>query len=225
MAVILDLWMNTIYKDEQVQGSDLGPVVYMRNGSGSPLIGYSELALRWGLSKATVGRVLKKLEELDYLSLLIFPGRHGSAIYLKNYLSTMFQISDVMLDKEEVAMSLNIKIAVPEKDTEDPMDTKIEDHACVSNTVSSVSKPYIKIMVQKVLEMLSTQGLPCCECSKIKYKLSPLSHACREIFYPYSDQKDPQQEQFVFELTCGNIAYVFELTLIPMKNKPIRRSL
>jgi hypothetical protein len=56
--IILDLWMNTVYNDEQVQGSEEGPVVYMRNGTGSPLIGYANLALRWGLSKATVGRIL-----------------------------------------------------------------------------------------------------------------------------------------------------------------------
>ncbi|MBQ8752064.1 MAG: hypothetical protein IJZ13_03060 [Clostridia bacterium] len=38
---------------------------------------------------------------------------HGSAIYLKSYLSTMFQISDVMVDKEEVAMSLHIEVELP----------------------------------------------------------------------------------------------------------------
>ena len=38
MDCLLDLWINTIYNDEQVQGSDIGPVVYMRNGTGNPLI-------------------------------------------------------------------------------------------------------------------------------------------------------------------------------------------
>ena len=45
--------------------------------------------------------------------MLTFPGRHGMVIYLQNYLSTMFQICDVMLDKAEVAMCLNIRIALP----------------------------------------------------------------------------------------------------------------
>lgn len=106
MDAMLDLWINTVYNDTQVQGSEVGPVVYMRNGTGSPLIGYAELAQRWGVSKATAGRYLRKMQELDYLSMVAFPGTHGTAIYLKQYLSTMFQISDVMIDKDEVAMSL-----------------------------------------------------------------------------------------------------------------------
>lgn len=66
MDIILDLWVSTVYNDNQVQGSDLGPVVYFRNGTGNPLVAYTELAVRWGLSRATVGRVLKKLAALDY---------------------------------------------------------------------------------------------------------------------------------------------------------------
>ncbi|MFR4886458.1 MAG: hypothetical protein ACLUDL_21100 [Eubacterium callanderi] len=67
------------------------------------------------MSRATVGRVLKKLAALDYISLMSFPGRHGSVVYLKNYLSTMFEISDVMVDKEEVAMTLNIHLELPDE--------------------------------------------------------------------------------------------------------------
>ncbi len=115
MDIILDLWVSAVYNDNQVQGSDLGPVVYFRNGTGNPLVTYTELAVRWGLSRATVGRVLKKLAALDYISLMSFPGRHGSVVYLKNYLSTMFEISDVMVDKEEVAMTLNIHLELPDE--------------------------------------------------------------------------------------------------------------
>ena len=32
MDIVLDLWISAIYNDNQVQGSDLGPVVYFRNG-------------------------------------------------------------------------------------------------------------------------------------------------------------------------------------------------
>lgn len=66
MDIILDLWVSAVYNDNQVQGSDLGPVVYFRNGTGNPLVAYTELAVRWGVSRATVGRVLKKLAALDY---------------------------------------------------------------------------------------------------------------------------------------------------------------
>ncbi len=53
MDALIDVWINTVYNDPQVKGSEAAPVVYMRNGTGSPLIGYAELAERWGISKAT----------------------------------------------------------------------------------------------------------------------------------------------------------------------------
>ena len=230
MDAVLDLWMNTIYNDEQVQGSEIGPVAYMRNGTGSPLIGYADLALRWGLSKATAGRILKKLEEKDYLSLLIFPGRHGSVISLKNYLSTMFQISDVMIDKEEIAMSLSIKISIPESvPPEEPESSSPGIQLFVSDSEFSVSKTHIEIIIQKVAEMLIAQGLSCCGCPKSIYKLSPLSPACKEEFYPQSSKQGggyPQAERFSLEIVCEGLkkTFLFELTLIPVENKPLGRN-
>ena len=175
MDCLLDLWINTIYNDEQVQGSDIGPVVYMRNGTGNPLISYSELAARWGLSKATVGRMLKRMEKMGYISLVAFPGNRGSVIYLQNYLSTMFQISDVMIDKEEVAMSLNIKITLPE---EQPDDAGAEQNSG-SKTAFRVSKSAVEIIAQKVGEILTAQGFSCFSCPKVQYKLYPLSDDCK----------------------------------------------
>ncbi len=102
MDAVLDLWVSTVYNDAQVQGSELGPVVYLRNGTGCPLVAYSDLAARWGLSKATVGRILKKLAQMDYISLTAFPGRTGSVIYLRSFLSTMSQISDVLIEFQDV---------------------------------------------------------------------------------------------------------------------------
>ena len=93
MDIVLDLWVHAIYNDGQVQGSELGPVVYFRNATGNPLTNFSDLALRWGISKATVSRILNKLQDKGYLSLVSFTGRHGSVIYLRSYLSTMFNVS------------------------------------------------------------------------------------------------------------------------------------
>ena len=33
MDIVLDLWLSTVYNDTQVQGSEVGPVVYLRNGT------------------------------------------------------------------------------------------------------------------------------------------------------------------------------------------------
>ena len=45
-CALLDMWINTIYNDERVDGSKVGPVVYYRNCSGNPLISYDTLAKR-----------------------------------------------------------------------------------------------------------------------------------------------------------------------------------
>lgn len=169
---MLDLWINTVYNDTQVQGSEVGPVVYMRNGTGSPLIGYAELAQRWGVSKATAGRYLRKMQELDYLSMVAFPGTHGTAIYLKQYLSTMFQISDVMIDKDEVAMSLNIHIQMDEETEE----------GSVSENSSGVSKSHTEIMLRDD------------RCTI--YSVRP--HTCR--LYPFTAEPCPEEHRIKWYL-------------------------
>ena len=175
MDVLLDLWINTVYNDTQVQGSDVGPVVYLRNGTGNPLLGYAELAQRWGVSKATAGRYVRKLILLDYISAVSFAGTHGTALYLKNYLSTMFQISDILVDKDEVALSLNLSVPVDEYED--------VDETSGSNSENSGSDSYTEIIAQKVGQILSAQGFPCIFCHKSVYKLLPLSHDCKEELF------------------------------------------
>lgn len=207
MDIVLDLWLHTIYQDNQVQGSDKGPVVYFRNGTGNPMTNFSDLALRWGISKSSVSRVINKLEKMDYLSLISFPGRHGSVIYLNSYLSTMFQISDVMIDKEEVSMAFHIPFRAPDSCL-DIDDSPIRDEQiCVPEEENSVSKPHMRAMVRKVAKILATQGLPCCECSRTIYKLYVLSD-CEEGNYRYS-----------LRMSCpdGWEGYQFELTLSPIQ--------
>lgn len=205
MDVVLDLWISAIYKDQQVQGSEIGPVVYFRNGSGNPLITYGDLASRWGISRSSVGRLLKKLAKLGYLSLMSFPGRTGSIIYLRNYLSTMFQISDILVDKAEVAMALNLNLTIP-------CPEKFEDNIavngdiCVSKELSSVSKTHMRMIVQKIVLFLSGQGVACFGCGKAKYMLYPLSDDCLGI------GEEDAGTIFRLDMCCGNrLIYRFEL--------------
>lgn len=215
MDILLDLWVSAIYNDPQVEGSELGPVVYLRNGTGKPLVNYSELAARWGLSRTTVGRVLKKLADADYISLMTFPGRHGSVIYLKNYLSTMFEVSDVMVDKEEVAMTLNIRLELPEKEDINHEPTQIEHEVIVPNELACVSKSNIEIIVQKMAELLVAQGISCFECPLSRYKLYPLSDDCWEKFLPRTREKPT--DRFGLIILCGDKKVAnFELTLSPI---------
>ena len=207
--ILLDLWISAVYRDDQVQGSFDGPVVYLRNGTGGPLVSYSELAQRWGLSKATVGRVLRKLEKAGHISLLTFPGRHGTAIYLQNYLSTMFQISDVMVDKDEVAMALNIQVSAPAQGMDELQNS-------VSNDPIIVSNPHQEAAAQKVLQLLVLQGVCCAECPRMTYMLYPLSRDCRGI-----GERDMVVRRFRMDVLCsgGAVVYTFEFSTKPVEGK------
>lgn len=214
MDILLDLWMSAVYNDSQVQGSEIGPVVYFRNGTGSPLAAYSEMAVRWGISKATTGRILKKLADMDYISLISFPGRTGSVIYLHSYLSTMFQISDVLVDKEEVAMVLKINLALPDETDSQEDSTVTEHEICVSEELSSVSKSNMETVITKVAQILDAQGISCFRCPKSIYKLYPLSDVCREEYISHILKG---AVRFGMTVSCGEDkpVYTFELTLSP----------
>lgn len=207
MDAVLDLWLNTVYNDPQVQSSDIGPVVYLRNGTGCPLVSYAELATRWGVSKATAGRYLKRLAEQGYLQLTTFPGTHGTAIYLQNYLSTMFQISDIVVDKDEVAMRLGIKLSLQE-------DVALAGTVSSgSNEDDSVSEPNYHHIERKVREILVAQGLACASCPKSRYMLLPLSDDCEVSLEGVS----PLHRWLRLVVTCGTAreVYHFELRLRP----------
>ena len=212
MDIILDLWTSAVYNDNRVQGSFLGPVAYFRNGSGCPLISYAELAQRWGVSKATVGRILKKLSNRGYLALMTFPGRHGTAIYLQNYLSTMFQISDVLVDKDEVALSLNIKLSSPNG----PESSEQSTCESVSNNSAIVSKQHHEILAAKVLKILDLQGIPCCRCPQISYQLYPLSDVGKGS--AIDGAGNTETSHFRLELSCGrkDLAYSFVFSITPV---------
>ena len=201
MDILLDLWLNTVYNDEQVQGSDVAPVVYIRNGSGSPLISYAELAQRYNVSKATIGRYLKKFEELELISISSFPGTHGTVISLRNYLSTMFQISDIMLDKEEIAMALHITINLPES---------------VANDASTVSELRKEVIMQKVEKILMSQGFSCFDCPNFRYMLLELSDCQGTVLTERSDIHK-RRLRYSLKLLCGEQKEIaqFELVLTP----------
>lgn len=204
MDIILDLWIHAIYNDPSIQGSQPGPVVYYRNNTRNPLVNYQSLGERWGISKASVSRMLKKLEEKEHITLINFKGRHGSIIYLNNYLSVMFNVSDVMIDKEEVAMTMQLPIHIPDDEevTDSVSNPVTEAQVTVSEKNLCVSKSHMRYIVQKVAELLDSQGIPCCHCEKIEYILSPLSD-CKSTV-----------NQYTLSIICPfrNIRYQFELT-------------
>lgn len=107
----IDLWLSTIYDDPRVVGSDIGPIVYLRNGAGNPLLNCTQLAKRWGVSRATVSRVLSHFVTLQYIEMISFAGNAGSVIYLTNYLETMFQFPHSSIDKMKVSETFRLRIS------------------------------------------------------------------------------------------------------------------
>lgn len=89
------------------------------------------------------------------------------------------------------------------------MKSKTNIHLAIFKTFtkndSCVPDSHMKFIVQKVAELLDSQGIPCCHCSKTRYILSPLS-ACKDIF-----------NTFTLNIICpyGNAAYRFELSVSP----------
>lgn len=203
MDVLVDLWIHAIYNDSSVLYSETGPVVYYRNNTGNPLTSFQTLAERWGQSKATVSRLLKKLETKELITLISFKGKHGSIIYLNNFLSVMFNISDVMIDKEEIAMKMKLPIHIPDEEESTCVTESVnEQQISVSEKESCVPEAHMKYIVQKVAELLDSQGIPCCHCPQTKYILSQLSD-CKDI------------DQYTLNIICpfGNARYRFKLSL------------
>ena len=192
--------INIMDVDKIVEG-DNPPVAEL--GTGSPLVSYAELGKRWGVSKATAGRILSKFALLEYIKTFSFPGRSGTAIYLQNYLSTMFQISDVMVDKEEVAMALNLCIRVQDcaQDMAQP--------DCASDCSISVSKSHTEILIAEVLKLLKTQGVCCTTCPRFQYRLYPLSD-CVGVLWEH----ETEDIRLGLMLSCGSTqTRYFELTI------------
>ena len=210
MDALIDMWINTVYNDPQVKGSDTAPVVYMRNGTGSPLVGYAELSERWGVSKATVSRYMKKLSELGYVNLMTYPGTHGSVISPQGYMSTMFQVSDVLVDKDEIAMSLSIRLKEHEVEEEIEIDS-------VSNSANSVSKMNSDLVLAKIISFINTQGFSCSDCGRMEYMLLELSD-CKEGI-KRNIKAIAEDKKYRLIVTCGGKRALFEFEISLKKCK------
>ncbi len=116
----------------------------------------------------------------------------------------MFNISDVMIDKEEISMTFQIPITTADTQNMYVSDSIADEQISVSSSTDSVSKSHMKAAVKKVAEILATQRVSCCECRKTRYILYELS-ACKETNYRFS-----------LSIGCpdGDILYQFELVLM-----------
>ncbi len=151
--------------------------------------------------------------------LLSFPGSHGSVIYLRSYLSTMFDVADVMIDKEEIAMALSIPVSASDDTAKE--DSGIPDEwICVSESQNCVPKSHMKTAMSKAAKVLATAGVSCCECPHSRYKLLPLSESRENISNGFSLLEPDKRAKYLLEIYCRaeKRIFAFEFTLLPLGN-------
>ncbi len=202
MDMLLDLWYHAVHLDERVAESMRGPVVYMRNGTGKPAISNEFLAERWRLSEAQVGRFLKKLERMEYISLTTVSDISGSVIHLQKKLNHMFRVSDVLLDKEELVMTIPINMELQGLGARGPL--------CVSRATVRQIMPTIETL-------LTAQGFPCFGCRCFRYKLLRLSGSDEPVIDRDGNPR-PIVRRYRLLLCCGEDKQTaaFEFTISPL---------
>ena len=195
MDAFLDLWLNTVYDDNRVQSSVVDPVVYMRNETGKPTLDCGQLAKRWNVSASTAEKYLQKLKNNGYIYYKETIGENGLVVYLGKDLTSMFRVSDVLLDKEEIPMKVSVKLELDEEELQGGF-SKI---------------PQLReIIMKKVSTLLSSQGFPCFGCRKFSYRLTRISDT------------DERPTRYVLTLLCGSNevrTVAFELCFRPVKKK------
>ena len=160
---------------------------------------------------------MKKLSELGYVNLMTYPGTHGSVISLQGYMSTMFQVSDVMVDKEDIAISLCIKLKPQEVVEEIEVDS-------VSKTANSVSKLDIEILLAKIISFINAQGFSCSDCGRMKYMLLELSDCKEDIKSKIKSIVEDKKYRLI--VSCGEKKrFRYKIRLMPFEASkiPVKR--
>ena len=195
MDAFLDLWLNTVYDDNRVQSSVVDPVVYMRNETGKPTLDCGQLAKRWNVSASTAEKYLQKLKNNGYIYYKETIGENGLVVYLGKDLISMFRVSDVLLDKEEIPMKVSVKLELNEEELQGGF-SKI---------------PQLReIIMKKVSTLLSAQGFPCFGCRRFTYSLTRISNL------------EEKPTRYILTLLCGNNdirTVALELCFRPVKKK------
>lgn len=149
MDILLDLLCSAVYLDEREKGSFSGQVVYLRNGTRSAAVTYEELCSRWGLPCSRARHVLRKLERTGFITLRGSPHSPEMLIYLAGELAASFQVSDILLDKDELPMTMRVPFPVTEG-----------------------GLPNIKdAIAERVLHLLDLQGIGCAKCPRCTHEL------------------------------------------------------
>lgn len=153
------------------------------------MVTYEDLCGRWGLSRMAVRRILLKLERAGFITLRGSPGCPELLIYLAGELAASFQISDILVDKDELPMKILVQFPVSGDDL-----------------------PNIKgMMAERVLQLLDIQGIRCAKCHRCTCELYLLPRT------PAAGEKGIHSRMDIL-CGCGSPLYSFELLLSLCEN-------
>ena len=161
MDALLDLWISAIYKDQQVRGSQDRASCVLQERHRESDSSITPNCPRAGESPVPAwAGCLKKLAELDHLSLLTFPGRSGTVIYLKElslHHVPNFGCHDRQGGGRYVSepSSYPCRIPLRQRPAQFPDKSRI---SAFQRELSSVSKPHMLYFVRKVLQALESAG-------------------------------------------------------------------
>ena len=116
-------------------------------------------------------------------------------VYLGKDLTSMFRVSDVLLDKEEIPMKVSVKLELNEEE--------------LQGGFSKIPQLRESIM-KKVSTLLSAQGFPCFGCRRFTYSLTRISDL------------EERPTRYVLTLLCGNNdirTAAFKLSFRPVKKR------
>lgn len=189
MDILLDLWFSAVYQDRRVKGSYSSPLVFFRNDTPSATVTYDMLSQRWGLSKGKVQHILQKFENLGYIALHGSAGRPEILIYLADGLGAIFHVSDIMLDKDDLPMSMWV------------------DFPVAANDLPGLGD----MAAQKIRDILSLQGATCGNCRQCTHKLYPLLESPK-------NREGQIGFRMEIMCGWNTPLYTFDLFLLPNKN-------
>lgn len=208
--ILLDMWLHTILNDIEVKGSNLGPIVFFREFRETALVSNSELSKRWGVSRTTVFRILKKFKEKEIIDIIHFSGTSGSIIYVKNYMQTTFEVENLYIDKNEVITTFNLEERIRLQDikstfvsyTISEQNRNSLDGSKEEFTGSKTDIPNILFCLHKIL---INKGFEDCSSTKTIYKLSTLSLDCNEYINNLLLTVSSDKKEYYFEISLKDI--------------------
>ena len=186
---------------------------------------YDDLALQWDLTIDHAKEILRKFEKLEYISVLQPPlNKQGTLICLKGYLALTFHISDLLIDRNDLPLSLRVRVDLPGNlPVNNPPPLNDKQHTSIPKELTSKAyKQQYEIIIQKVADILSLQGVKCSRCPKACYRLELDAVDLSEFFYTnhHESENSLVGRKMILTVFCSNNSKLLSFELILFEEEP-----